>query len=164
MIFSLIKSCWEEQTRRIGGSGRVYYGNLVFAVVGLYGEIVGSFVGVVIEESLADKEVLKRLRVTKTVVEPVDADHRTPWLKQWTLHTIEIPEKDADSVARTLRNSLETEHNWYADFKNEKYAYIIFRDIVYKVDLLSDKRREQYAEAKRHGIFLGIPEYQVDFQ
>ncbi|MFA6446381.1 MAG: hypothetical protein WCW14_04010, partial [Candidatus Paceibacterota bacterium] len=54
----------------------------------------------------------------------------------------------------------ESEHPWYADFKNKKTHYIIFRDKVFKIDRTS---KEQYDEVKRYGISLGIPPYQVDF-
>ena len=47
-----------------------------------------------------------------------------------------------------------------ADFKNDTHHYIIFRDKVFYIDR---KSKEQYDEAKRYGISLSIPEYQVDF-
>ncbi len=52
------------------------------------------------------------------------------------------------------------EGSWYADFKNEQYHYIIFRDKVFKVDRRS---KEQYDEANKFGGALGIPSYQLDF-
>ena len=55
---------------------------------------------------------------------------------------------------------LESEHPWYADFKNEATHFIIFRNKVFKIDRASV---EQYNEAKEYGISLGIPAYQVDF-
>lgn len=96
----------------------------------------------------------------KTEVEAVVAEHKTPWLKQWTLHTVEIGETEAEAVANDLAKALETEHSWYADFKNEATHYIIFRNKVFKIDRTS---KEQYNEAKVYGIALGIPSYQVDF-
>ena len=48
--------------------------------------------GVIIEESLEDKDVLKEVRILSTKVEPVTEKHKTPRIKQWTLHTVEIPE------------------------------------------------------------------------
>ena len=95
-------------------------------------------------------------------MEEVTEKHKTPWLKQWTLHTIEIPEEKADEITEELGRFLETEHtSWYADFKNDKYHYIIYSGgKVFKVDL---KNPILYKEARTHGISLGIPEYQVDF-
>lgn len=119
-----------------------------------------NYLGTIIEESLEDKDVLKNVTVLKTEVEPVTEEHQTPWLKQWTLHSIEIEEKKAEAVANDLVKGLEKEHPWYADYKNETTHYIIFRDKVFKIDRTS---KEQYDEAKAYGISLGIPPYQVDF-
>jgi hypothetical protein len=76
------------------------------------------------------------------------------------MHTVEIPDGEAEEIAKILSRSLEREHAWYADFKNDSVHYIIFRDKVFCIDR---KSREQYAEAKQYGLSLGIPEYQVDF-
>lgn len=122
-----------------------------------------DFLGVVIEESLEKKDILKKLKATKTKIEQVTPRHKTPWLKQWTLHTVEIKEKNADSVAKEMSQSLDSKHgaSWYADFKNSETHYIIFRGRVFKIDRTS---KRQYGEARKYGISLGIPEYQVNFE
>ena len=119
-----------------------------------------NFKGVIVEESLEDTRVLKDVKVIDTKVELVTEKHQTPWLTQWTLHTVEIPEEMADETAHKLSQDLEKEHNWYADFKNDKFHYIIFRDKVFKVDKGSP---DGYAEVTRYGVSLGIPDYQLDF-
>jgi len=121
---------------------------------------MGRFVGVIIEESLENKDVLKKLKIVKTIVEEVTEAHKTPWIKQWTLHTVEIPENKADEIARELSRALDSKHNWYADYKNETTHYIIFREKVFKIDRTS---KEQYEGATKYGISIGIPPYQVDF-
>ena len=119
-----------------------------------------NFIGVIIKESLGNKDVLEKIKILKTKVEPITEKHKTPWIKQWTLHTVEMPEKEAESIAEDISKSLESEHPWYADFKNETTHFIIFRNKVLKIDKTN---KEQYDEAKEYGISLGIPEYQVDF-
>ena len=119
-----------------------------------------NFVGVIIEESLEDKEVLKKVKIIKTKVEEVTEKHKTPWVKQWTLHTVEIPRNQIEFITKEISKSLDSKHNWYADFKDEEIHFIIFRNKVFKIDRTN---KEQYDEAKRYGISLGIPEYQVDF-
>ncbi|MBI2267876.1 MAG: hypothetical protein HYU80_00305 [Candidatus Blackburnbacteria bacterium] len=119
-----------------------------------------NYKGVIIEESLENKGILKDVKILETKVEEVVEEHKTPWIKQWTLHTVEIPENQAKDVAEKLSKILDSEHNWYADFKNDSHHYIIFRDKVFYIDR---KSKEQYDEAKRYGISLEIPEYQVDF-
>ncbi|KKU94047.1 MAG: hypothetical protein UY26_C0003G0197 [Candidatus Jorgensenbacteria bacterium GW2011_GWA1_48_13] len=119
-----------------------------------------NYQGVIIEESLENKDVLKDVRVLGTKVEPVTENHKTPWIKQWTLHTVEIPENQAESIAEKLSWSLDSEHNWYADFKNDDIHFIIFRGKVFKVDRT---KKEEYDAATAYGISLGIPDYQLDF-
>lgn len=123
---------------------------------------MNNYNGTIIEESLANKDVLKKVKIISTKVEPITDEHKTPWLSQWTLYAVEIPENEAQSVAEEISKSLDYSHNssWYADYKNDTHHYIIFRDKIFYIDR---KSKEQYDEAKRYGISLGIPEYQVDF-
>ena len=121
-----------------------------------------NYKGVIIEESLENKDVLQDVVILKTKIEPITEKHATPFLKQWTLHTVEISEEKADDVAKKLSGSLETKHmSWYADFNNDKCHYIVYSGgKVFKVDL---KNPILYKDAKEYGISIGIPEYQVDF-
>ena len=119
-----------------------------------------NYKGVIIEESLENKDILKDVKILETKVEEVTEEHKTPWIKQWTLHTVEIPENQVKNVAEKISKALDSEHDWYADFKNDTHHYIIFRNKIFFVDKQS---KEQYDEAKKYGISLGIPEYQVDF-
>lgn len=121
-----------------------------------------DFKGVIIEESLESNDVLKEIKILETKVEPVTDEHKTPWLMQWTLYTIEISEDKARAIAEKISQTLDRKHggSWYADFKNDTHHYIIFRNKVFYIDRTS---KEQYDEAKQYGISLGIPEYQVDF-
>jgi len=119
-----------------------------------------NYKGSIIEESLENKEILKKLNITSTRVEKVTEEHETPWLSQWTIHNVEIPENEAKTIADELSKCLDRGHggSWYADFKNETHHYIIFRDKVFYIDR---KNKEQYDEAERYGISLGIPERQL---
>jgi len=119
-----------------------------------------NFIGVIIEESLENKKILKKVKVIKTKIEQVTGEHKTPWITKWTLHTIEIPEKDADKIAKELSQSLDSQHSWYADFKNNFFHYIIFRNRFFKVDR---SKKEEYQKTTDYGISLGIPSYQLDF-
>src|SRR3989344_878928 len=101
--------------------------------------------GVIIEESLEDKSVLQDLKILETKIEPVTENHKTPWVAQWTLHTVEVPEERAGEIAEKLSQALDSEHAWYADFKNDRSS------------------KEQYDEATKYGLTLGIPDYQLDF-
>ena len=120
-----------------------------------------NFLGTIIEESLENKLILKDLKILKTEIEKVKKEHKTPYLKQWTLHTIEIPFNEIDKFVKKLSISLDSIHSdWYADFKNNSYHYIIFRNKIFKIDRA---KPEQYREVVKYGLSLGIPKYQLDF-
>ena len=120
-----------------------------------------SYTGVIIEESLANKDILRQVNIVSTEVEPVTEKHQTPWLSQWTLHTFEVPEEKAHKIAEAISKALESRDSWYADFKNDTHHFIVFRGKAFFVDRSSN---EQYNEARQYGISLGIPEYQMEFQ
>jgi hypothetical protein len=120
-----------------------------------------DYKGVIIEESLENPSILSNVKILNTQVEDVTPDHKTPWLTRWTLHTVEIPAQKADQIAEKISQSFDVDHpNWYADYKNDQYHFIIFNGKVFKVDL---KNPVLYKAAKAYGISIGIPEYQVDF-
>jgi len=119
-----------------------------------------NYQGTIIEESLENKNILKNINILSTKVEEVTEVHETPWLSQWTIHTVEILENKVEEVANEISKSLDPKHggSWYADFKNNIYHYIIFRNKIFKVDR---KSKEQYDEAEKYGLSLGIPESQL---
>lgn len=121
-----------------------------------------NFKGVIIEESLADKSVLSKIKIEKTRIEQVTKKHKTPWLKHWTLHTVEVAGEEAYVIAQEISRSFDYSHKsaWYADFKSDKYHYIIYKDKIFKIDR---GKPEEYRAATDYGISLGIPDYQVDF-
>lgn len=122
---------------------------------------MSNYRGVIIEESLGDKSLLSDLKIVSTKVEPIAEEQQTPWLKQWTLHTVKISEDQADSVAEKISQSFDKEHpDWYADYKNNRYHYVIFNDKVFKVDMA---KPEEYKSVVGYGLSLGIPDYQLDF-
>ncbi|MBI3956447.1 MAG: hypothetical protein HY340_00455 [Candidatus Kerfeldbacteria bacterium] len=121
---------------------------------------MAKFLGVIIEESLENKDVLNDVTITESKVEPATEKHNTPWLKQWTMHTVEIHDDQIDDIAEKLSRSLDSQHHWYCDFKNETTHYIIFRNKVFKIDRT---KKEEYDKATAYGVTLGIPDYQLDF-
>jgi len=120
-----------------------------------------NFSGVIIEESLTDNSVLNDVNIISTKIEPVTEHHKTSWVKQWTLHTVEIADSKAAEVADKISKALDKDHDWYADFKTETEHYVIYTGRVFHITDRSDK--EQYDEATAYGISIGIPDYQVDF-
>lgn len=118
-----------------------------------------SYRGVVIEESLIDKSVLEKLTIVETRVEPVTAEHGTPWLTRWTLHTVEVPDDEARGVADLIAEVLGPD-SWYADFGDDQTHFVVFPHGVFVVDR-SDPGH--YRAVVEYGLSLGIPDYQLDF-
>lgn len=116
----------------------------------------------IIEESLEDRSILKDVKISSTKVEQVKEGHKTPWIRKWTLHTIEVPEEKAEELAWKTSKALDSHpaHPWYADWKNAETHFIIFYGKVFKVRRTS---KEEYDAVKAYGLSLGIPEYQIDF-
>ncbi len=123
-----------------------------------------AYLGTIIEESLSDKSVLADMKITSTKVEPVTEEdkHQTPWIKQWTLHKVEISDEKAQAIAGKLSRLIDKEHAqaWYVDFKTDTEHYIIFLDKVFHITDRTDKA--QYDEAINYGIAFGIPRHQMD--
>jgi hypothetical protein len=121
------------------------------------------FEGVIIEESLTTAAILARCKIVSTRVSVVTEEHQTPWLKQWTLHTVSVPADAAGELASDMSRSLDTTHpgSWYADFKSDTHHYVVYPNKVFLIDR-SDS--EQYRRATEYGISIGIPEHQVDFE
>jgi len=119
-----------------------------------------NYLGTIIEESLSDKSVLKQLNIIETTISPVTEKSKTPWVKQWTKHKVEVLENQADEIAQILSQAIEFDHqgSWYADFWNDKIHYIVFKNRVFKLDRAS---KEQYDEAYNFGLSVGIPSYQL---
>lgn len=119
-----------------------------------------NYKGVIIEESLSDTSVLDLCHLLETTIKPVTERHRTPWLKQWTLHTFEVDADRAHEFAKRLSGALERKHTWYADFKNPSEHIIVFPGKVFIVDR---SKPDEYAAVKAYGISQGVPDCQLDF-
>ena len=120
-----------------------------------------DFNGVIIEESLTDNSVLNDVNIISTKVEPVTEKHNTPWVRQWTMHIVEIPADKASEVAKKISEALDKNHAWYADFKTETEHYVVYASKGFHITDRTNKK--QYDEATAYGISIGIPDYQVDF-
>jgi len=119
-----------------------------------------NYEGMIIEESLENIHILSQVKILETKVEPVTDEHKTPWVNKWTLHTIEIEENKADEISSIISKALDTEHDWYVDYRNYKFHYVIYSDKVFKIDR---SKSYLYEEIKKYGLSKGIPEYQLDF-
>jgi hypothetical protein len=118
--------------------------------------------GIIIEESLENKDVLKDVQILKTEIFPVEERDKTPWVENWTLHTVEITEDKVDEIVGKISQALDCKHagSWFADFENGTFHCIVFRNKVFKVKM---EQKEQYEAVRECGKSLGIPGYQMNF-
>lgn len=116
--------------------------------------------GVIIEESLEDTSILKNLKILETEIGEVTEAEETPWLDVWTMHTVEIEEEKIDEYAFQLSKAIETVHcgNWYCDFRNNFYHYVVFPNKVFKLDR---RKREDYMKMQEYAKSIGLPMHQV---
>lgn len=119
---------------------------------------MNNYKGVIIEESLKDKKILKKIKIISTKVEKVTDKHQTPWLSQWTLDTIEVNENEVDDLAQKMSEAIDSEHGWYIDCHNDRYHYVIFKDKVFKIDR---NKKSDYDEMIKYGLSIGTPDYQL---
>lgn len=119
-----------------------------------------NYKGVIIEESLTDNSIIKELNVIQKEVSKTTAREKTPWLNKWSLYTVEIEEKEIDKYAERLSKLIDNEHcsDWYCDFRNNTYHYVIFKDKFFK---LNRGNKKDYKEMREYAINLGLPEYQL---
>ena len=120
-----------------------------------------DFTGIIVEESLEDKSALDGVKILSTEIEAVTEDHKTPWIKQWTMRRVEVPAEIAAEFAEKISRALDKSHEWYADYNTDAEHYIIYRGKVFHITDRSDKA--QYDRAAEYGISIGIPAHQVDF-
>lgn len=119
-----------------------------------------DYKGIIIEESLSNANIIKELEVIGTEIESVTEKSETPWLDRWTMHTVVIKEDRIDEYTKKLSNLIEVEHcsNWYCDFQNEKFHYVVFSNKVIKMDKTSE---EDYRKMREYAISIGLPEHQL---
>lgn len=119
-----------------------------------------SFKGVIIEESLTNSSIISELEIIDTYISKTTSREETPWLDKWTLHTVIIPENKIDDYAKRLSKLIDTEHsnNWYCDFRNKDYHYIIFSN---KVFILDRTNKDDYENMKIYAVSIGLPVHQL---
>lgn len=124
-----------------------------------------NYRGVIIEESLSNKAILRECHIISTKISKVTKKDETPWLKQWTLHTVEIEPEKVNLFARQLSQAIEQPGQkkgdaWYADFNDGKTVYVIFSNKIFTWKIGDQIAKKQ---ASNYGIKMGIPKHQVNW-
>jgi hypothetical protein len=103
--------------------------------------------GTVVENSLENKEVLKKIKITKNYNQ-----------EDWMLHDVEVSNKEIEELNKALADG-----PWYMNFwkKDGDEMIVVFKERTFKMKA-SDKTT--WNEAIEYGKSKGIPEEQLDFQ
>lgn len=119
-----------------------------------------DYKGVIVEESLLDLSVLKDIELLSQEVEKVSDRDNTPWLANWTIDTVLIKEKDISNITERLSKLIDTKHcsDWYCDFKNDKYHYVVFKEKIFKLDRT---KKQDYEIMQNYAASLGLPREQM---
>lgn len=119
-----------------------------------------NYKGVIIEESLNDNSIINELEIVDTYIGRTTAREATPWLEQWTLQTVIIPEEKIEHYANELSKLIDKKHidSWYCDFRNNQNHYVIYSDKVFKLDRSNKK---EYEAMRNYGVNIGIPQEQL---
>ena len=103
--------------------------------------------GTIVENSLADKSILQRIKIEKTYQSG-----------SWTLHDVFVDESDIPELIKALKSG----ESWYIHLwpPDQDDLTVIFKEKVFKIKY-SDK--STWKEAVTYGLSLGIPKEQLDF-
>jgi hypothetical protein len=102
--------------------------------------------GIIIENSLKDKTILKSLKINKTWEDGT-----------WVLHDVLIDEDKISRLSKCLDDGPWYIHVWK---QGEDGVKVIFKDKIFTIQY-SDK--STWADAVNYGKSIGIPEQQLDF-
>jgi hypothetical protein len=101
----------------------------------------------IIENSLADKEILKKVQIVKS--------RQTT---RWTLHDVLVSEDQIPELSKSLDVGPWYIHLWQSGCDDIK---VIFKDKIFDIKF-SDK--STWREAVDYGRSIHIPDEQLDFQ
>ncbi|MDP2593308.1 MAG: hypothetical protein Q8P52_01515 [bacterium] len=114
----------------------------------------------IVEESLTDIHALVGLHILSHKVELTEERHNTPWIPQWTIREVEIPDEKADIVAERISLVLDEKFPWCVVFKNSTHRYVIFPRKVFSVDRFS---KLQCENVEGYGQSVGVSCEDCDF-
>ena len=119
-----------------------------------------KYKGVIIEESLTNSSIIEELNIIQKEVENITEKEGTPWLDKWTMYTVEIDSKDIDNICKRLSKLIDEKHcsDWYCDFKNSDFHYVVFSNKVFK---LNRKSKKDYLDMQEYAKKVGLMEAQL---
>ena len=116
-----------------------------------------NYKGVIIEESLTNKELFTLCEIMSTRVSENNNPKTNAGESKWTLHQVEVPESNLKKVTEQLSENLKLP-NWWADLSSEDNVYIIFHNKIFKGKNSDNKFRK---EVISYAHSLNLPKGQI---
>lgn len=111
---------------------------------------VPAFLGIVIEQSLADPAFAETLDVSYRKRDPNGS---------WVFLLVRIAPEQLSTDLERIRQAIARDEPWYAHFFSDDRLAVVFTDAVF--ELSTDPA--SWSPAIEHGLALGIPREQLDF-
>lgn len=116
-----------------------------------------NYKGVIIEESLSNKELLTLCEIISSRVSEDNYPKTNAGETKWTLHQVEVAESNLKEITEQLSKNLKLP-NWWADLSSEDNVYIIFRNKIFKGKNSDNKFKK---EVISYAHSLNLPEGQI---
>ncbi len=110
---------------------------------------MANYLGIVIEQSLANRSVLKDFRI--------EARRN---VGSWEFLLVSISEPELEQHLQTLQEAMRPNEPWYAHYFAGNELLVVFRNALFRIGV----DPSTWASAVEHGLALGIPREQLDFK
>jgi len=109
--------------------------------------------GVILEESLEDKSLIKLAKIISTDIENLEGEERI-----MTFHKIEVSDNNKEKFIGQAIKTIK--QGFYIHVVKDKVMYIIFKNHMFKFS----KGYPELEEAREYGKSIGIPAEQMPFE
>lgn len=109
--------------------------------------------GVILEESLEDKSLIKLTKIISTEKDNLEGEDRV-----MTFHKVEVEDNKKDEFIQKAMKSIK--NGFYTHLVKDKVMYVIFNNHMFKFS----KGYPELEEARKYGKERGIKEEQMPFE
>jgi hypothetical protein len=109
--------------------------------------------GIVLEESLEDKSLLRLTKIVKTKIAKLEGEKRI-----MTFYEIEVEDEKKDEFIQKAIKSIK--YGFYLHVVMDKVMYVVFKNHMYKFS----PGFPELEMAREEGKKMGIPEEQMPFE
>ena len=112
--------------------------------------------GVIIEESLDDKFLLKLVKIVETRKETLESEEEKGFLH---FHNIEVSDDKEKEFVKKAKSCIK--QGWYLHICKDKKMVIVFKGKSFDV---AKGQKDKFAKAKKYGVSIGILEEQLEIE